>query len=161
VPVGGIGCQAHLSIPYPAVTPAEHVQKTLDRLAQFNLPVKITECVFIFDDEETRVRELNKLFPVYFAHPSVEAIIFWGFWAGAHWKPHAALWTKDWTPTPQALAYRDLVFNKWWTNISGKADEKGIFRTRGFFGEYDINSNGQSKKVTLAKKDKAVEIRFK
>ncbi|MEJ2307336.1 MAG: glycoside hydrolase, partial [candidate division WOR-3 bacterium] len=68
---------------------------------------------------------------------------------------------KDWTPTKQALAYRDLVFNKWWTKSSGKADNKGIFKTRAFHGDYLITSGGKTKEVTLSKKDKKVEVIFK
>ena len=158
VPVGGIGCQGHASAYYPVITPPEQVQMNLDKIARFNLPIKITECNFIFDDEETRTAQLQKLFPVYFAHPAVEAILFWGFWEGAHWQPTSALWKKDWTPTPQALAYRDLVFKKWWTQISGKADEKGIFKARAFYGDYSISSNGKAKNTSLKKKDRSVQI---
>ncbi|UCE08614.1 MAG: endo-1,4-beta-xylanase, partial [bacterium] len=67
VPIGGIGCQGHLAHSFPTITPAEHVQKTLDKLARFNLPIKITECLFIFDDEQTQAEQLRKLFPIYFA----------------------------------------------------------------------------------------------
>jgi GH35 family endo-1,4-beta-xylanase len=160
VPISGIGCQGHLSVPFPVIIPAEQVQKTLDKLARFNLPIKITECNFIFDDEKTRTEQLQKLLPIYFAHPSVEAILMWGFWEDAHWQPRSAMWKKDWTPTAQALAYRNLVFNKWWTQISANADEKGIFKTRAFYGDYIITSNGKTKKVTLKKKDKSVKIIF-
>ena len=160
VPIGGIGCQGHLAHSFPTITPAEHVQKTLDKLAQFNLPIKITECLFIFDDEQTQAEQLRKLFPIYFAHPNVEAILMWGFWEGAHWKPHAAMWKKDWTPTPQALAYRDLVFRQWWTEVSGTANGEGVFKTRGFYGDYKITSNGQTQKAVLSKKEKRMEINF-
>ena len=160
VPIGGIGCQAHASAHFPVITPPEIVQKNLDELAKFNLPIKMTECNFIFDDEKTQAEQLLKLFPIYFGHPSVEGILFWGFWAGAHWKPNSALWKKDWTPTPQALAYRDLVFKKWWTQISDKADNKGQFNTRAFYGDYLITSDGKTKKVTLSKKDKTVKVTF-
>jgi hypothetical protein len=84
----------------------------------------------------------------------------WGFWEGAHWKPQTAMWKKDWTPTPQALAYRDLVFNKWWTKISGKADGNGIFKTRAFYGDYIITSNGKTQKVNLSKKEKSIQVTF-
>ncbi len=160
VPIEGIGCQAHLAYSLPTVTPGEHVQKTLDELAKFNIPIKITECLFSFDDEQTRADELRRLFPIYFAHPSVEAILMWGFWEGDHWQPHTAMWKKDWTPTTQAEAYRDLVFNKWWTNTSGKADGKGVFKTRAFYGDYKITSKGKTKKETLSKKDKSIKVSF-
>jgi endo-1,4-beta-xylanase len=161
VPIQGIGCQAHRAHDFQTITPAKHVQKTLDRLAKFNLPIKITECLFEYDDEETRVQELNKLLPIYFAHPAVEAILMWGFWEGAHWKPNAAMWRLDWTPKPQALAYRDLVFKKWWTQVTGKADDSGIFKLRAFYGDYMIISNGDTQEVTFSKKDKSIQVTFK
>lgn len=166
VPIGGIGCQGHFFTTDEgdssgmAATSPEHVQKTLDKLSKFNLPIKITECLFLADDEEGMAEELRKFFPVCFAHPNVEAIIMWGFWEGAHWQPHTAMWKKDWTPTPQALAYQDLIFNKWWTKTSGKADKNGQFKTRGFYGDYTITSNGVEKKVTLSKKDKSLQVDF-
>ncbi len=166
VPIGGIGCQGHFvssrkndSSGRAATTP-EHVQKTLDKLAEFNLPIKITECLFEADDEQGKAEALRMFFPICFAHPSVEAILMWGFWEQGHWMPQTAMWKKDWTPTPQALAYRDLVFNKWWTIVSGKADNDGIFKTRAFYGDYVITSNGQTKKATLSKKEKAIQVSF-
>ena len=160
VPIDGIGCQGHLAHSLEATTPAEHVQKTLDKLARFNLPIKITECLFVFDDEQTQADELRKLFPIYFAQPNIEAIVMWGFWEGAHWQPQSAMWRTGWTPRPQALAYRDLVFNKWWTRTSGKADNKGTFKADAFYGDYVITSNGRTKKATLSKKEKSIQVIF-
>jgi endo-1,4-beta-xylanase len=166
VPIGGIGCQGHFVSSHKndssgrAATTPEHVQKTLDKLAKFNLPIKITECLFVADDEQGMAEELRMFFPICFAHPNVEAILMWGFWEVGHWQPQTAMWKKDWTPTPQALAYRDLVFNKWWTQTSGKADNDGVFKTRAFYGDYIITSNGKTKKVTLSKKDKSTQVSF-
>jgi endo-1,4-beta-xylanase len=77
------------------------------------------------------------------------------------WRPNAALWKKDWSITPTGRAYRDLVFNKWWTKTSGKADKNGTFKTHAFYGDYIITSNGHKKKVTLSKKDKSIQANFK
>jgi endo-1,4-beta-xylanase len=166
VPIGGIGCQGHFVASHKndssgrAATTSEHVQNTLDKLAKFNLPIKITECLFVADDEQGMAEELRRFFPICFAHPNVEAILMWGFWEVGHWQPHTAMWKKDWTATPQALAYRDLVFNKWWTQTSGKADNDGTFKTRAFYGDYIITSNGKTQKVTLSKKDKSTQVNF-
>jgi len=161
VPIGGIGCQGHKAdIVGGAATTPEHVQKTLDMLARFNLPIKITEAVFDADSEQGQAEALRMFFPICFAHPNVEAILMWGFWAGAHWRSQAAMWKKDWTPTPQALAYRDLVFNKWWTQTSGKADYDGVFKARAFYGDYIISSNVKTQKVILSKKAKSVQVSF-
>jgi endo-1,4-beta-xylanase len=166
VPIGGIGCQAHFISSRKndssgrAETKSRDVQKTLDELSRFNLPIKITECLFAADSEEGMAEELQRVFPIFFAHPKVEAIVMWGFWAGDHWMPHMAMWTKDWQATAQAKAYQDLVFNKWRTQTNGTADDKGTFKTRGFYGDYVISSNGQEKKVTLSKKEKAIKVSF-
>jgi GH35 family endo-1,4-beta-xylanase len=160
VPIDGIGCQGHFGYFTKWITPAEHMQKTLDQLAEFNLPIKITECDFDYDDEQTKVNELRKFFTVCFAHPSVEAIVMWGFWEDAMWRPKAALWKKDWSITPTGQAYRDLVFNKWWTQTSGQADKNGTLKTKAFFGDYLITSNGVEKKVTLRKNEKSTQVSF-
>ena len=160
VPIDGIGCQGHFGYFTKWITPAEHMQKTLDQLAVFNLPIKITECDFDYDDEQTKVNELRKFFTICFAHPSIEAIVMWGFWEDAMWRPKAAWWKKDWSITPTGQAYRDLVFNKWWTQTTGKADKNGILKTKAFFGDYIITSNGVEKKVILSKKEKSIQVSF-
>ena len=166
VPIGGIGCQGHTitsdeaDSTGKAATLPERVQSTLDKLAQFDLPIKITECLFTADDEQGMADELREFFPICFAHPKVEAILMWGFWEGAHWQPQTAMWKKDWTPTLQAKAYRELVFDKWWTRTSGKADDNGTFKTRAFYGDYIITSNGKTIKATLSKKDKSMQVSF-
>jgi len=110
VPIGGIGCQGHfVSIDRAnssgrAATTPEHVQKTLDNLAKFNLPIKITECLFAADDEQGKAEALRMFFPICFAHPNVEAILMWGFWEVGHWVPETAMWKKDWTPTPPGVS---------------------------------------------------------
>ena len=166
VPIGGIGCQGHTitsdeaDSTGKAATMPERVQSTLDKLAQFDLPIKITECLFTADDEQGMADELREFFPICFAHPKVEAILMWGFWEDAHWQPQTAMWKKDWTPTLQAKAYRELVFDKWWTRTSGKADDNGTFKTRAFYGDYIITSNGKTIKATLSKKDKSMQVSF-
>jgi endo-1,4-beta-xylanase len=166
VPIGGIGCQAHTitsnefnSTSQPATVP-ERFQRTLDRLAEFNMPIKITECLFTADTEEGKAELIRIYFPICFAHPRVEAILMWGFWEGDHWQPHTAMWKKNWTPTPQALAYRDLVFNQWWTRITDKADKNGKYQADAFYGDYIISSGEQTKKVTLRKADRSVAVSF-
>lgn len=156
VPIGGIGCQAHSAA--PALMSPEHVQGTLDELSRFQLPIKITEGLFDVGDEQTQAEQMRKIFPIFFAHPAVEAIVLWGFWAGSHWRPWSALWKTDWTPTPQCEVYRDLVFKQWWTQASGKADASGRFELDAFFGDYEIRANGKTQKTALNKKNKSLQV---
>lgn len=166
VPIEGIGCQAHFvsskknSSSNIGTTSAEYVQKTLDRLAKFNLPIKITECLFMADTDEEMASDMKWFLPLCFAHPNIEAFLMWGFWEGDHWIPKTAMWKKDWTPTAQVKVWQDLVYKKWWTQTSGKADDKGIYSTRAFYGDYIITSNGVKTKMSLKKSEKALRIKF-
>lgn len=160
VPIDGIGLQGHKAMRTELGVDPVRTQRTLDELNEFNLPIKITEALFAYDDEQKQVDELNKLFPIYFAHPNVEAIVFWGFWEGAHWQPPTALWRRDWTPRPQADAYRELVFNQWWTRESGTADTAGTYTTRAFYGNYTITVDGVGKDIVLSKTSGSATVVF-
>ena len=153
VKIDGLGCQGH----FGNMVDTQKVQTTLDRLAQFNLPIKITEYDFSTDDEQAKAKHLKDFYTICFAHPAVEGILMWGFWQGAHWRPKAALWKRDWTQTPAAKTYRDLVFKKWWTKETGKADNTGTYKTKAFCGEYLIESQGKRRKAAL-QKDKGHEM---
>jgi len=156
VPIGGIGCQGH----FAEMFDPEKVQHTLDRLGQFGLPIKITEYDFDTADEQLKEKHLRQFYEICFAHPAVEGILMWGFWEGAHWRPRAALWKRDWTPTLAAQTYRNLVFNKWWTKENGKADSEGIYRVRAFYGKYSVESQGKKQQVTLSKSNGSETVTF-
>jgi endo-1,4-beta-xylanase len=158
VPIGGIGIQGHSGALHQPGLSAEHVQDALDRLSVFDLPIKITECLFDMDDERTQAAEMRKIFPIYFAHPNVEGILIWGFWAGDHWRPWSALWRKDWSITPQGEVFRDLVYTQWWTQAAGKADSSGVFQTEAFFGDYRIESQGKVREAALRRQDKSLQV---
>jgi len=134
-PVGGIGLQGHFSSKLP---PLDKISETLDMLAELGLPIRITEFDIACANEEEQARALRDFFTLCFSHPKVEGILMWGFWEGAHWKPERALYRKDFSPKPNALAYRELVFDRWWTREQGRTDEKGCFQCRGFFGSYRV-----------------------
>jgi len=156
VPIGGIGCQGHFS----RMLNPEQVQETLDRLAQFGLPIKITEYDFDSPDEQLRAKHLEQFYEICFAHPAVEGVLMWGFWEGAHWRPRAALWKRDWSPTPAAKTYRDLVFNQWWTSTTTKADSDGVCRVRAFYGKHRVESQGEKKVIMLLRKEGRKTVTF-
>jgi hypothetical protein len=82
-----------------------------------------------------------------FSHPAVDSIIMWGFWEGRHWLPDAALLTRDWKLKPNGQAWLDLVKKDWWTNADGTADAKGEYKTRGFYGDYEVTVTGPGGKT--------------
>lgn len=134
VPLGGIGIQGHIR---EDISP-EQIQQSLDKLAQFGLPLKITEFDAVVDTEQEQARILTDVYRVAFAHPAVTGIYMWGFWEGAHWEPKAALFRKNFEPKPAAEAYRDLVYKQWWTRAKSKTNRRGKFKTRAFYGKYRV-----------------------
>jgi len=153
-PVGGIGCQGH----FPRTVNLKKAKEALDRLARFKLPIRITEFDINTDDEGEKARLLEGFYRTCFAHPAVEGILMWGFWEGAHWRPKAALWNRDFTPRPAALKYRELVFNRWWTRWEGQADAKGECRVPAFYGKHLVEVGAARKEVTLGKAHGKVEV---
>jgi len=166
VPIAGIGVQGHLH--GDSFDPIA-LQKALDELAQFHLPIRVTEFNFpgqrskfytgdrkaqlTPEEERAKAEALKQYFRICFAHPAVTGIMMWGFWEGANWIPQSSLYKRDWTPTPAAEAYRDLVRNQWWTHWSGTANSDGRVEARVFYGRHRVTVNGHSVEVNLASEE--------
>ncbi len=161
VPIAGIGVQGHLH--GDTFDPAA-LQHALDELAQFHLPIRVTEFNFpgqrsrfyrhpelaiTPEEEEAKARAIVDYYRICFAHPAVTGILLWGFWEGNNWIPQSSLFKRDWTPTPAGLAYRDLVFREWWTRWDGQADANGRVEVRAFYGTHRVTSGGQTVVVEL------------
>jgi endo-1,4-beta-xylanase len=136
-PVTGLGLQGHFG---GKPSPPENVLASLDRYqAEFHLPVRITEFDVWTFDEELQADYTRDFLILCFSHPSVVGVQFWGFWAGAHWRPAAAMFREDWSERPAAGIYRDLVLNQWRTHAAGITGASGELRLRGFQGDYELN----------------------
>ena len=172
VPIAGIGVQGHL---HGETFDRGELKRALDSLAQFHLPIRITEfnmpgqrSKFLKDrnlamtqeEEQQKAKDIVDYYTICFAHPEVQGILMWGFWAGANWIPASSLFRRDWSPTPAAGAYHDLIFKKWWTSENGKTGADGKFSTRGFYGKYKITVDGQSRIVDLTKASGHLEVDF-
>ena len=163
IPITGLGIQGHSHL---NTFDRQALIRGLDSLAIFKLPIRITEFnmpgrgypsqdmsnkVLTPLEEETKAKDITDYYKICFAHPAVEGILMWGFWEGADWIPPSSLFKRDWTPTPAAEAYENLVLKEWWTRVSGTTNKKGEFSTQAFFGEYRVTVNGVSKEVDLTK----------
>ena len=173
VPISGIGVQGHL---HGDSFDTAMLQKALDDLSRFKLPIRITEfnfpgqrskyytgdrrAVMPPEEEQAKAEALRQFYTICFAHPSVTGIMMWGFWEGANWIPQSSLYKRDWTPLPAAKAYEDLVLNKWWTRWTGTADQQGLVEMRAFYGTHKVSVNGKEMVVTLTKAEgsKRVEL---
>ncbi|MEZ5275141.1 MAG: endo-1,4-beta-xylanase [Opitutaceae bacterium] len=136
-PVTGIGMQGHIG-----EAPTEPVQlwKVLDRFATAfpDLKIMITEFDLNSSDEDFQADYTRDFMTMVFSHPNVVSIQNWGFWEGAHWLPKSAFYRFDWSEKPNLLAYRDLVFNRWWTSETGLTGSDGKFAGRGFLGRHRV-----------------------
>ena len=146
VKLGGIGVQGHFG---GGRINAKAIKTKLDQLAQFDLPIKITEYDANTKNENRKSESLLTLYTTAFAHPAVKGIYMWGFWEKRHWRPNAAIWKSDWTMTQTAKLYRELVFKRWWTDESVVADEKGVCRVRVFHGQHQVSINGVSRVIDI------------
>jgi endo-1,4-beta-xylanase len=161
VPFGGIGVQGHL---HGDSFDPNALRNALAKLAQFHLPIRITEFNFpgqrskyygkrgvrLSDEEEqAKARAIVDYYRICFANPAVKGILMWGFWEGANWIPVSSLYRRDWSPTPAAEAYRDLVFKQWWTTWRGQTDAQGQCEVRAFFGRHRITAGGREVVVNL------------
>ena len=173
VPIGGIGVQGHL---HGDTFDPVALQKSLDRLAVFKLPIRVTEfnipgqsskyygkrdAVLTDEEEQAKAKALAEFYRICFAHPAVEGIMMWGFWEGANWIPVSSLYRRDWSPTPAATAYRDLIYKQWWTTWSGQADAQGRCEVPAFFGKHRVTAGGKDAVVELNRKEPTKQVSLK
>ncbi len=173
VPIAGIGVQGHL---HGDTFDRDALRRGLDSLAVFGLPIRITEFnipgqrskyyrkdirTMTPEEEQAKARDLVDYYRICFAHPAVEGILMWGFWEGANWIPVSSLYKRDWTPTPAAGAYKDLIFKEWWTRFAGTAGKTGSVTLPAFYGKYRITINDISREVMLSKDDGSTIVDFR
>ncbi|MCE0498946.1 MAG: endo-1,4-beta-xylanase [Methylacidiphilales bacterium] len=151
-PLGGLGIQAHFG---GQLTGPEQIVRELDRWAALGLAIQITEFDLDFDDEQVQAQYTRDFMTAVFSHPAVNALLMWGFWEGAHWRPKAALYRKDWSIKPNGQAWNDLVLKQWHTDLTAQTDASGTVSGRGFLGQYQVTVtyHGASKTwpLTLSK----------
>jgi len=172
VPIAGIGVQGHL---HSDTFDRNELRRSLDSLAIFNLPIRVTEfnmpgqrskyltekiLTMTPEEEALKAKELVDYYKICFAHPAVEGMIMWGFWAGANWIPASSLYNRDWSPTPAADAYQSLIFKEWWTDESRAAGKDGVVSIQAFYGKYKVTVNGVSKEIDLSKAEGNVTVNF-
>ncbi len=172
VPFAGIGVQGHL---HGESFDPEALQNALNELGKIGLPIRVTEfnipgqrsrflrernLKLTAGQEQARAKAITDYYRICFAHPAVEGILMWGFWEGANWIRQSSMYRRDWTATPAAHAYRDLVFKEWWTRTNTRADESGQCKVRAFYGKYAVTCGGQRKEVSLTKHEGRVTVQF-
>lgn len=172
VRIAGIGVQGHL---HGDSFDRNELRRSLDSLAVFGLPILVTEFnvpgqrskyhrenirELTPEEEQFTAAELVDYYRICFAHPSVEGILMWGFWAGANWIPASSLYRRDWSPTALADAYQDLVYKQWWTEHRATVDQNGFLSLPAFYGKYEVKVGGDVRVVSLEKERGSVQVDF-
>ena len=80
-----------------------------------------------------------KFYTALFAHPAVQAITWWDFSDNGAWQRAAAgLLRADMSPKPVYDRLLKLVKGEWWTKTAGRANDRGEFPARAFFGTHRV-----------------------
>jgi len=132
--IHGIGMQGHFAT---ELTPIERLYEIVDRFAQLGKEIKVTEFDISTDQRDVQAEYTRDFMTILFSHPSVKAILGWGFVASSHWKPDAALYDADWTIRPNGLMWKKMIYEEWWTpEQTGQSDASGKYRFEGYLGTY-------------------------
>ncbi|MDB6132164.1 MAG: hypothetical protein JWM59_407 [Verrucomicrobiales bacterium] len=144
----GIGNQAHFDSSYlPA---PQHMLAVSDRFAALVPALEITEFdVVSGGDEQLEADFLRDCLILCYSHQAYTGFLIWGFWEGAHWKPEAALWRKDWSEKPAAAVWRGLVSGQWTTTAEGVSNTEGAWTVSAHFGIYEITASANGKTRTV------------
>lgn len=147
-PIDGIGLQSHFN---EVLTDITTVYSIINRFHQVfpSVEIRSTELDITTQDEQLQADYTRDFLTIFFSHPATVGVQLWGFWAGQHWSPDAALYDLEWREKPNAAVWKDLVFNQWHSQFEGKTTTDGSYVGRGYYGEYEITFSYQGAEHTL------------
>jgi GH35 family endo-1,4-beta-xylanase len=108
--VDAIGCQAHgLGGGGAGVQPLGELKANLERIADLGLPVYISEYDIEQTNDDTQLEVMKEQFPVFYEHPSVVGITYWGYVVGSTWRSGTGLVSQSGTPRPALTWLMDYL----------------------------------------------------
>lgn len=150
-PIDGIGLQSHFN---DILTDIPKVYSIIDRFHQAfpKVDIRSTEFDVATLDEQLQADYTRDFLTIFFSHPATVGVQLWGFWAGRHWYPDAALYDLEWREKPNAVAWKKLVLEQWRSDFEAKTSADGAFSGRGFYGEYEVSFSylGEEKTLTFS-----------
>ena len=88
--------------------------------------------------EEEQAEYTERFYRVCFSVPAVQSIGWWDLTDYSAWQTGGGLLHADLSPKPAYTALKNLIHKTWRTEASGKTDQNGLYRFRGFHGKYDV-----------------------
>lgn len=132
-----------------------HLYEVFDKYAELGKKLQMTEITIPAysnspEDEEVQAELIEKVYSVFFSHPSMEAIIYWNVVDGyAAFAPqgdmtsgenvyYGGLMSFDMRKKPAFYKVQELFTKKWHTETETETGENGKAVFRGFYGDYDL-----------------------
>jgi endo-1,4-beta-xylanase len=103
--IDGIGEQGH----FFETTPPETLTSNLNKLHATGLPIYITEYDINLSNDAAQSAKLQEQFPLFWKHPGVQGITFWGYRQGEIWRTEAYLVRSDGTERPAMTWLKSYV----------------------------------------------------
>jgi len=156
VNIKAIGIQSHM---HSKLWTPEETANILEKYKKYRLPIHFTELsvlsgksvkevnFHLSDDNEwvtadedyaAQADYVKDFYTLLFSSPEVEAVTWWDFPDGNWLRAPSGLVTESLEAKPAYHALKKLIKEEWQTNVSGAADENGVYSCRAFYGEYEI-----------------------
>ncbi|MEU5153081.1 endo-1,4-beta-xylanase [Glycomyces sp. NPDC021274] len=177
VKIDALGLQSHMHQGYWG---EEKTEAILDRFSRYGLPIHFTETTILSGEpmppeiedlndhvvdswpstpegEARQADEIERHYRTLLAHPSVEAVTYWGMFDKGMWLGAPGGFVRlDGTPKPSYDRLHHLVNEEWGTPATTLAtDHEGRLRFNGFLGDYRIAAEGREAAFKLEEKGTA------
>ncbi len=175
-----LGLQSHMHQGYWG---EEKTMRILERFSRYGLPIHFTESTLLSGElmpadivdlndhqvphwpstpegEERQADEIVRHYRTLLAHPSVEAITYWGLTDAGSWLgAPGGLVRADGTSKPAYHALRGLVREQWWlAPTTAVTDGDGVVTVGGWFGRYELAARGRTAEFDLNPGEQAVTV---
>ena len=142
----------------------EFVYRLLDKFSQLDRPLQITEMTIPAysdseEDENVQAEILKYVYIMFFAHPAMEAVIYWNLPDGyAAFAPQgdmeagenyfrAGLLRFDLSEKPAYKMLDKLINHDWHTEDASETAADGTAKIRGFYGDYELIIEKDGKEI--------------
>jgi endo-1,4-beta-xylanase len=178
-PIDVIGLQTHQHQGYKGT---EFIADVLERYSRFGLPLHFTENTIIsgelapaeYEDlndihrdewpttdegEALQKEQVEEMYSQLYAHPAVEAVVWWDMRDGNWLNAPSGICRKDLSPKPAYTRLQELIHSEWgFPESKIKTDTNGKLHITGPEGTYKLSVNGKEVTVVLDRYNTNIKI---